>query len=147
MNTELLQNVWAVGIIGAVIGFILAYIVIKMTNGNVRKQLKTESELKQVKTEVEQQKVKIEEHFAESADLLKSLAQDYQRLYKHLAKSSADLLPEDTAKGMFDAGALLERSQTETALEVLVDDEGIEEKAPPKDYSKGASGLLKAKDA
>ena len=156
-NTAIAGNAWLIGLIGLIVGFILAYIFIKMTSGNVRKQLKTESELKQVKTEVEQQKAKIEEHFAESADLLKSLAQDYQRLYKHLAKSSVDLLPEETAKGIFNQTALLQDSEhsavditTETAATedqsaVNQTENTADDKAPPKDYSKGSSGLLKAK--
>ncbi|MGR3808023.1 hypothetical protein SAMN05660772_02535 [Pasteurella testudinis DSM 23072] len=140
------NNPWLVGAIGVVIGFILAYLLIRVTSGNVKKQLKTESELKQVKTEVEEQKAKIEEHFAESADLLKSLAQDYQRLYKHLAKSSVALLPETTAKAIFEPDSLLEKSTEAVANQDGVQ-EAADEKAQPKDYSKGSSGLLKAKEA
>lgn len=154
---ETTNNLWLVGFIGVVIGFVLAYLLIRATNGNVRKQLKTESELKQVKTEVEQQKAKIEEHFAESADLLKSMAQDYQRLYKHLAKSSVVLLPEAKAKAIFEENPLLESVENEvkatdavTANKVEVDATTVEEvaeKDQPKDYSKGSSGLLKSKEA
>ncbi|TNH07391.1 YhcB family protein [Testudinibacter sp. TR-2022] len=143
------NNVWLIGTIGVVIGFILAYLFIRITSGSVKKQLKTESELKQVKTEVEQQKNKIEEHFAESAELLKSLAQDYQRLYQHLAKSSVALLPEATAKEIF-AQDLLADKTAETFDENVasaVNESQNDEKAQPKDYSKGSSGLLKSKES
>ncbi|MGV6989552.1 YhcB family protein [Testudinibacter sp. P80/BLE/0925] len=156
-NSAITGNPWLIGFIGVVIGFVLAYFLIRATSGNVRKQVQTESELKQVKTEVEQQKAKIEEHFAESADLLKSMAQDYQRLYKHLAKSSVALLPETTAKAIFEENPLLESGGKEAeAADTAAGDkvaaeatavEDVAGKDQPKDYSKGSSGLLKSKEA
>lgn len=157
------DSVWSIGLVGVVIGFILAYIVIKMTSGNVKKQKKTELELKQVKTEIVQQKANIEEHFAESAELLKSMAQDYQRLYKHVAASSVALLPEGKAKDIFgDNLLLLEQAKTESSVEKAEQDKTLElqqneltsaqkevsevvDKDQPKDYSKESSGLLKGK--
>ncbi|MGR6981380.1 YhcB family protein [Testudinibacter sp. P27/CKL/0425] len=158
-STSAATNVWLIGLIGAVIGFILAYVLIKMTSGNVKKQQQTASELKQVKTEVEQQKAKIEEHFAESAELLKSMAQDYQRLYKHLATSSVALLPEAKAKAIFDDNLLLAEPTVSEPVVVEADlpteaqqneaaaTPEVVDKDQPKDYSKGSSGLLKAKES
>ncbi len=83
---------------------------------------------------LESQKQQLEKHFAESADLLKSLAQDYQKLYQHLAHSSTQLLPELNDSTLFQHS--------------LPDDKGnvspSKTEDPPKDYSEGSSGLFKA---
>ncbi|MBE2893658.1 YhcB family protein [Pasteurellaceae bacterium NCTC 11878] len=135
------------GLGGLVIGFILAFFVIRASSGNVRKQLQTQSELKQVRHEVDEQKAKIEAHFAESADLMKSLAQDYQKLYKHLASSSVNLLAEDKSKALFNQTALLAPVESKDVTlegEIASTTEiTTNEQEPPKDYSKGSSGLLK----
>jgi len=41
----------------------------------------TEAELKTVKTQLDTQKAQIEKHFAESAELFKTLISDYQKFF------------------------------------------------------------------
>ena len=115
-------EMWQAALIGLVVGFVIGYFLLRLTKESAKKQVKTEAELRVAKEQLESQKQQLEKHFAESADLLKSLAQDYQKLYQHLAHSSTQLLPK-----LNDSN--VSPSKTED---------------PPKDYSEGSSGLFKA---
>ena len=125
---------WRAALLGLVVGFAIGYFLLRFTKGSVKKQVKTETELRQLKAQLENQKQQLEKHFAESANLLKTLAQDYQHLYQHFAGASVQLLPELDEKALFQAQNVGGADETSTAVS---DDQ-------PKDYSEGSSGLLKA---
>lgn len=127
-------EMWRAALLGLVVGFAIGYFLLRFTKGSVKKQVKTETELRQLKAQLENQKQQLEKHFAESANLLKTLAQDYQHLYQHFAGASVQLLPELDEKALFQAQNVGGADETSTAVS---DDR-------PKDYSEGSSGLLKA---
>lgn len=127
-------EMWRAALLGLVVGFAIGYFLLRFTKGSVKKQVKTETELRQLKAQLENQKQQLEKHFAESANLLKTLAQDYQHLYQHFAGASVQLLPELDEKALFQAQNVGDADETSTAVS---DDQ-------PKDYSEGSSGLLKA---
>lgn len=127
-------EMWRAALLGLVVGFAIGYFLLRFTKGSVKKQVKTETELRQLKAQLENQKQQLEKHFAESANLLKTLAQDYQHLYQHFAGTSVQLLPELDEKALFQAQSVGGADETSTAVS---DDQ-------PKDYSEGSSGLLKA---
>lgn len=127
-------EMWRAALLGLVVGFAIGYFLLRFTKGSVKKQVKTETELRQLKAQLENQKQQLEKHFAESANLLKTLAQDYQHLYQHFAGASVQLLPELDEKALFQAQNVGRADETSTAVS---DDQ-------PKDYSEGSSGLLKA---
>ena len=127
-------EMWRAALLGLVVGFAIGYFLLRFTKGSVKKQVKTETELRQLKAQLENQKQQLEKHFAESANLLKTLAQDYQHLYQHFAGASVQLLPELDEKALFQAQNVCGADETSTAVS---DDQ-------PKDYSEGSSGLLKA---
>lgn len=127
-------EMWRAALLGLVVGFAIGYFLLRFTKGSVKKQVKTETELRQLKAQLENQKQQLEKHFAESANLLKTLAQDYQHLYQHFAGASVQLLPELDEKALFQAQSVGGADETSTAVS---DDQ-------PKDYSEGSSGLLKA---
>ncbi|NBI42842.1 DUF1043 family protein [[Haemophilus] felis] len=130
-------EMWQAAAIGLVIGLILGYLLLRITKDSVKKQIKTETELQNVKSQLDSQKEQLEKHFAKSADLLKNLAQDYQKLYQHLAKASTDLLPEHQQPTLF-APQLLSSEPTDS-----VDEKEDNLDTQPKDYSGQPSGLLK----
>lgn len=132
---NLTPEMWKMIALGFVAGVILTYLILRLTKGSVKKQAQTENELQQTKAELAQQKERLEKHFAETADLFKLLTQDYQKLYRHLAKSSDELLP-DTQKALFLQNFI--NSDKSTA------DPEINGNEPPRDYKEGSSGLLKA---
>lgn len=127
-------EMWRAALLGLVVGFAIGYFLLRFTKASVKKQVKTETELRQLKAQLENQKQQLEKHFAESANLLKTLAQDYQHLYQHFAGASVQLLPELDEKALFQAQNVGGADETSTAVS---DDQ-------PKDYSEGSSGLLKA---
>lgn len=140
------SEMWQSALIGFIIGAILGYIILRFTKGSVKKQVQTETELKQLKNQVATQQQELEKHFAESAELLKMLAQDYQKLYQHFATTSATLLPETENKALFTPTLLPDNNPT-TELDAIKTEESIEAKNndnPPKDYSDKASGIFKA---
>ena len=127
-------EMWQAALIGLVVGFVIGYFLLRLTKESAKKQVKTEAELRVAKEQLESQKQQLEKHFAESANLLKTLAQDYQHLYQHFAGASVQLLPELDEKALFQAQNVGGADETSTAVS---DDQ-------PKDYSEGSSGLLKA---
>lgn len=128
-------EMWRAALLGLVVGFAIGYFLLRFTKGSVKKQVKTETELRQLKAQLENQKQQLEKHFAESANLLKTLAQDYQHLYQHFAGASVRLLPELDEKALFQAQNV--GGTTDETSTAVSDDQ-------PKDYSEGSSGLLKA---
>lgn len=127
-------EIWQAALIGLVLGFIIGYFLLRLTKESAKKQVKTEAELRVAKEQLESQKQQLEKHFAESADLLKSLAQDYQKLYQHLARSSNQLLPEMNDSNLFQHSLPDEKGNVSPS----------KTEDPPKDYSEGSSGLFKA---
>ena len=119
------------GAIGLIIGLILGYTLLRFTKGSIKKQAQTESALKMANAQLETQQAQLEKHFSESAELFKTLINDYQKLYRHYANSSNTLLGEQSRKGLFT-------QQLVTAV-----GESHPEQAP-RDYSEGSSGLLKS---
>ena len=138
-------EMWQAALMGLIIGWVLAYVLLRLTKDSVKKQIKTEAELQQVQTELNNQKQQLEKHFAESAELLKTLAQDYQKLYRHLATSSTQFLPELTNNPLFEQNLISAESSENTENNTEKTEEDIKaEKDAPRDYSEGSSGILKA---
>ena len=121
-------EMWQAASIGLIIGMLIGYFIARFTKGSIKHQMQTETELKNVKAQLEAQNVQLEKHFAESAELFKTLIGDYQKLYRHYAHSSDTLLGKNL-KGLF------------TQQLVTAADKPQEE--PPRDYSEGSSGLFK----
>ena len=71
-------EMWQAAVIGLVVGVILGYVLLRLTKGSVKKQVQTEAELKEVKTQLSDKQAQLEKHFAESAELFKTLIGDYQ---------------------------------------------------------------------
>ncbi len=129
--TEWTTAVW--GAVGSafLVGLIVGVLIVRLTSQNVQKQLKLETDLKAAQDKVGEQKAQLEGHFAQSATLLASLAEDYKNLYTHLAKSSAQLLPEEKQTEFFKLPQPIANANPEHS-----DNQ-------PRDYSEGSSGLFK----
>ncbi|AUI65659.1 MULTISPECIES: YhcB family protein [Glaesserella] len=124
-------NVWTAIIAAFIVGCIIGYVFVRATNSNVKKQLQLEADLKEATKKLDEQKQQLEQHFEQSATLLATLAEDYKKLYTHLAKGSESLLPSDATKiEFFQQPTIANKSETE--------------EDQPKDYSEGSSGLLKS---
>lgn len=151
-------------IIGIVVGIILGFIVIRLSGGGA-KQKALQGELNKTKAELEQYRSGISEHFKKSSVLLNNMVKEYSQLYNHFSKTSHELsadhdaLPNPFDFRVVDATstqveqendendiALIDEKTTdnETAVtEAEASNEVKTEKEPPRDYSEGASGLLR----
>lgn len=142
------NELWTANIISFFVGMVVGYLILLTTNANAKKQQKLEVDLKAANQKLEAQQQQLEKHFEESANLLSNLAQDYKKLYTHLAQSSQTLLPETTAKLEFFQQPQLEEKQSAEYKEnedVVETAQSTEKKDnPPKDYSEGSSGILKS---
>ncbi|MDG6449487.1 YhcB family protein [Glaesserella parasuis] len=124
-------NVWTAIIAAFIIGCIISYVVVRATNSNVKKQLQLEADLKDTAKKMDEQKQQLEQHFEQSAALLATLAEDYKKLYTHLAQGSEKLLPAESTK-------------IEFFQQPKIENKPKSEDNQPKDYSEGSSGLLKS---
>lgn len=128
------NEMWTAVIVAFFVGAVVGYFILLTTNANAKKQQALEVELKQTTEQLNAQKQQLEKHFEQSATLLATLAEDYKKLYTHLAESSQTLLPETTEKLAFFQNAQLENKAEASENS---DDQ-------PKDYSEGSSGILKS---
>lgn len=120
-------------VVGLVVGIIIGAVAMRFGNRKLRQQQALQYELEQKKAELETWREELVGHFAQSAELLDKMAQDYRQLYQHMAKSSSTLLPELSA-------------ETNPFRNRLSESEASNDQAPvqmPRDYSDGASGLLR----
>lgn len=127
---------WEYGLIGLVIGIIVGAVAMRFGNKKLREQRTMQYELEKSKAELADYREELTNHFARSAELLDNMARDYRQLYQHMAKGSNDLLPN------------LPGEKTPFAYQ-LTEAEADNDQAPvqiPRDYSEGASGLLRGGD-
>lgn len=123
------SEIWAAIGSAFIVGIIIGFVVVRATKGNVKQQIQLENELKAAKAKIEEQKQQLETHFKHSASLLSTLAEDYKKLYNHLANGSETLLPEASQTEFF--------KQPQLTVNTEKNDN------PPRDYSEGSSGILK----
>ncbi|MBJ3814886.1 DUF1043 family protein [Shimwellia pseudoproteus] len=124
---------WEYALIGLVVGIIIGAVAMRFGNRKLRQQQALQYELEKNKNELEQYREELVSHFARSAELLDNMATDYRQLYQHMVKSSNNLLPEMT-------------DETNPFRSRLGESEASNDQAPvqmPRDYSEGASGLLR----
>lgn len=121
---------WEYALIGLVVGIVIGAVAMRFGNRKLRQQQVLQNELEEYRQE-------LVGHFARSAELLDNMARDYRQLYQHMAKSSNNLLPDLPM-------------QENPFRYRLTEAEADNDQAPvemPRDYSEGASGLLRGQSA
>jgi len=123
---------WIFGLSGLLVGAILGIIIARIKTPQYKKHQQMKKELDTAKFELEQQRQELTDHFSQTAEMLDVLGKDYTKLYQHLAKTSAELLPN------------LPEQDRPFSKVITQQDESSEEELnlQPKDYAKGATGLL-----
>lgn len=124
---------WEYALIGLVVGLISGALAMRFGNRKLRQQQALQDELEKSKTDLDQYRQELVNHFARSAELLDNMAKDYRQLYQHIATSSNNLLPDMPAHDNPFRYRLTEADNDQAPVEI-----------PPRDYSEGASGLLRA---
>ena len=82
------------GILLLVVGAALGFMVAKMTAKKSATDEQTLAKNEQLEAEIAQYKRDVEQHFASSADLLNNMAQEYSKVYQHMAQAQQSLLPD-----------------------------------------------------
>ncbi|OKP03424.1 Z-ring associated protein ZapG [Xenorhabdus eapokensis] len=125
---------WEYALIGLIIGFIVGALAVRFGSSKLRQQNALQAELEKNRAELEEYRKELVSHFARSAELLDNMARDYRQLYQHMAKSSNELMPNMPVQDNpfnYHLGESNTKTQKVTA------------NMPPRDYSEGASGLLR----
>ena len=124
---------WIYAVVGLLVGAILGIVISRIKTPQYKKHQQMKSELATTKFELEQQRQELTDHFSTTAELLDVLGKDYTKLYKHIATTSSELLANLPVQDQpFDKKlAKVKENTTDTT-----------EESQPKDYAKGATGLL-----
>ncbi|MGL4860116.1 MAG: Z-ring associated protein ZapG [Enterobacteriaceae bacterium] len=125
---------WIYMLIGLIIGVVIGALVMRYGNSKLRQQQALQSELEKSQQQLETYRRELVGHFAQSAELLNNMAQDYRKLYQHMAQSSNNLLPDLPVPENPFQYRLGESEAENDTLPV----------ERPRDYSDGASGLFPA---
>lgn len=124
---------WEYALIGLVVGIVIGAVTMRFGNKKLRQQQELQKDLDNSKKQLEGYRQELVGHFAHSAELLDNMARDYRQLYQHMAKSSNSLMPDLPM-------------QDNPFRYQLTEAEANNDQAPvamPRDYSEGASGLLR----
>ena len=130
---------WMYAVGGLLIGIILGVAISRLTTPEYKKQKNVQKELDTAKFALEQQRQELADHFAKTAEMLDTLGKDYTKLYQHMEKTSAELipnLPEQDNPFVKTAAAHSDKSSEKADSKVSTIDE------QPKEYANGATGLF-----
>ncbi|MGF1750316.1 MULTISPECIES: Z-ring associated protein ZapG [Vibrio] len=126
---------WIYAVVGLLVGAILGIVISRLTTPQYKKQKTIQKDLESAKFALEQQRQELSDHFAQSAEMLDTLGKDYTKLYQHMAKTSAELLPNLPEQDNPFVKKVAEHN-VESPVHSDLDEQ-------PKDYANGATGLLR----
>ncbi|KXF80058.1 Z-ring associated protein ZapG [Enterovibrio coralii] len=125
---------WINTLVFVIIGIVIGFIIARLTMRDNAQQKDLKKELEKSRYELEQYRQELVDHFAQSAELLDNISRDYSKLYQHMASTSAELMPNLPEQDNPFAKRISKISE-------VTDESPSQEQ--PRDYSDGASGLLK----
>lgn len=142
---EFENSVWQIAIIALAAGAMIGALAYKLLAPAVEETDKIKSELDQAKEELSHYKAGVTQHFDKTAELVNDLAQNYVKVYQHLAegaqtlgasKSFKDLMEQHQGKAPIaidDQSNVTEIMDEDLAVEpVVVREETVE---TPIDYA------------
>ncbi|ACQ68412.1 hypothetical protein BJP41_02785 [Candidatus Williamhamiltonella defendens] len=121
---------WEYGLISFILGVAVGALGMRFLNPKLREQKILQTQLERNKADLEQYRQELIDYFAHSSELLDNMAQDYRKLYQHIAKNSNQLLPDLPLKNNLSHPPLTEVDSINSAEKI---------KIPPRDYSDGSS--------
>ena len=104
---ELEHSIWQIGFIALIAGAMIGVLIYRFFTPSIKELDEVQSELADARAELGKYKADVSQHFDKTADLVNDLAQNYVRVYQHLAqgadtlgasKSFKDLIGQDQAK-------------------------------------------------
>ncbi|CAG9295607.1 Z-ring associated ZapG family protein [Celerinatantimonas diazotrophica] len=126
-------------------GVIIGVLISQILTHNHKHESSLKKELEQNQAEFKAYRKQVNEHFQSSAQMLDELAQQYQKIYQHMAEQSTQLLDDQRQNfPMFDPDKKILYPPTQSQLDAEIDEtEESSPSAPPKDYTNERSGILK----
>lgn len=119
-------------VIGLLIGFVIGFILTSIFSSKGRKYEQVKRQLEKTEEELKAQKQTIVKYFSHSAEILDNMANDFRRLYQHMAESSGKFTAENDMPVV-----TLDKSNDTNIKKIFT----LEKQ--PKDYSDDPSGLFK----
>ena len=126
---------WIFGLVGLLVGAILGIIISRIKTPQYKKHKQLQKDLDTAKFELEQQRQELTDHFAHMAEMLDTLGKDYNRLYQYMENTATEMLP-----GLPEQDKPFAKNRSQPPKEPELPEVS---ELPPKDYAKGATGLLK----
>jgi len=109
---EFEQSVWFIGIVSLIAGVMIGALAYRYFAPSVKKAGEVKSELDSAREELESYKAGVTQHFDKTAELVNDLAQNYVKVYQHLADGAQTL---GASKSFKD---LMEQHQGKAAIAV-----------------------------
>ena len=127
-----LTTMLIVGATAFIIGYLLSLLLTKSLSPSEKKSRTLETRLKETEEKLNDYQQEVTDHFAQTAQLVNNLTQNYKEVHEHLAGSALKLANVDISRQLLDSG--VNDSQT---------DLGDSEKGfpPPKDWAPGEGAL------
>lgn len=129
-----MESMLVVGIAALAIGLALGWAAARTTgNRNVR-QRRLAQQLDALQTEHTRYQAQVNEHFMETAELIRRLNDSYRDVHQHLAKGASKLCTESDARQELEQA----RQDNQLAYRNQEADDGVE---PPRDYAPRSDNL------
>jgi len=138
---------WTISILFLAIGCVVGFVVAKLLGTKATSDGAAEAKSQRLEAELAQYKDDVELHFADSANLLGNMAQEYSKVYKHMVQAQRALLPDSdlTIKIPFvepKEPSLVKEALEEVEIEVAANEAMHEKSAQPNDYVSGSHGII-----
>lgn len=122
-----------IALVSLVVGLIVGSLLARSVAPREQKRRELEEQLQQTREEHKAYQQQVNEHFAQTATMLREMSQGYRNLGEHLASGAMSLASSDTSRHIMDAttpqsGELPHSSVVNTSAE------------PPKDYAPSVPG-------
>lgn len=88
---EDLNSIWPIGIVAPLVGAIIGALAYRLLAPSVKQADKTRTELDATREELNSYKVSVNQHFDKTSELVNDLAQNYVKVYQHLAQGAQTL--------------------------------------------------------
>ncbi|EGG95370.1 hypothetical protein IMCC1989_638 [gamma proteobacterium IMCC1989] len=127
-----LTTMLIVGATAFIIGCLLSLLLTKSLSPSEKKSRTLETRLKETEDKLNDYQQEVTDHFAQTAQLVNNLTQNYKEVHEHLAGSALKLANVDISRQLLDSG--VNDSQTDLGDS----DKGFQ---PPKDWAPGEGAL------
>ena len=127
-----MESMLVVGIAALVVGLVLGWAAARVTGRRNVRQRRLAQQLDTLQAEHTRYQAQVNEHFMETADLIRQLNDAYRDLHQHLATGAGKLCTESEARHELEQA----RRDNHLAYQAESEDDGVQ---PPRDYAPHAN--------